>query len=253
MKLAVEEFVTKTLVLMGVPLLVTSRPEGIRKRLYSRDFIIMNLQPLSGDQQHKIIEKQLQQNVFFKHLVAFSKARQAQEDAYRSSFPEGEERAALEALAQAVEVPQQQPAKEDSHEIDHDVFAAVFFCVAVRLLASAGLGASSLQPRDTADSPGTRDVQKRLSIHSRKLGMIKADFVCPTASSLSSLSKTLLAGFTAQIDGEPASLQVLRCQSYFRDPGPTRLRFLRFELRILFQGASLGAQAGSCFKMFREF
>ena len=27
---------------MGVPLLVTSRPEGIRKRLYSRDFVIMN-------------------------------------------------------------------------------------------------------------------------------------------------------------------------------------------------------------------
>ena len=57
MKLAVEDYVTKTLVPMGVPLLVTSRPEGIRKRLYSRDFVIMNLKPLSQDQQHKIIEK----------------------------------------------------------------------------------------------------------------------------------------------------------------------------------------------------
>ena len=248
MKLAVEEFVTKTLVLMGVPLLVTSRPEGIRKRLYSRDFVIMNLQPLSGDQQQKIIEKQLQENLFFKHLVAFSRARQAQEEAYRSSFPESsEERAALEELPAVVEEAVA-PASED---IDHEVFAAVFFCVAVRLLASTGLRASSLQLPQGAESKGhagqNQDVQKRLSIHSKKLGIIKADFVCPTASSLASLSKTLLEGFTAAIDGEPARLQVVRCQSYFRDPGPTRLRFLRYELRLRYQGLSHTAQADHCY------
>eukprot|EP00913_Durusdinium_trenchii_P016530 g15536.t1 len=86
MKLAVEDYVTKTLVPMGVPLLVTSRPEGIRKRLYSRDFVIMNLKPLGQDQQHKIIEKQLQKNNFFRHLLAFHGARREQEKTFKDSF-----------------------------------------------------------------------------------------------------------------------------------------------------------------------
>ncbi|CAE7204717.1 prsA [Symbiodinium natans] len=250
MKLAVEEFVTKTLVLMGVPLLVTSRPEGIRKRLYSRDFVIMNLQPLSGEQQQKIIEKQLQQNAFFKHLVAFSRARQAQEEAFRQSFPSRAEREALQQLPNSLEeVP---PATED---IDHEVFAAVFFCLAVRLLASAQLDPSCLQLPQETDQLPTQDVQKRLSIHSRKLGMIKADFVCPTAASMMSLSHSLLAGFTAPVDGEPANLQVVRCRSFFQDPGPTRLRFLRYELRLRYQGASLTAQVqihhSACLSSFR--
>ncbi|CAE7773870.1 unnamed protein product, partial [Symbiodinium sp. CCMP2456] len=244
MKLAVEEFVTKTLVLMGVPLLVTSRPEGIRKRLYSRSFIIMNLQPLSGDQQHKIIEKQLQQNSFFKHLVSFSRARQALEEAFQSNFPESSaDRRALEALPQMVE----EAVAPATAVIDHELFAAVFFCAAVRLLASAGLNPACLQlpldPQDAEKDPAeTRDVQKRLSIHSKKLGMIKADFVCPSAASLASLCKTLLTGFTVQIDGEPASLHVARRWSSFQDPGPTRLRFLRYELRLKFQDASHTAQ-----------
>jgi len=49
LKQLVENYVTKTLVPLGMPLLVTSRPEGIRKRLYARDFVIMNLQPLSSE------------------------------------------------------------------------------------------------------------------------------------------------------------------------------------------------------------
>ncbi|CAE7906762.1 unnamed protein product, partial [Symbiodinium microadriaticum] len=257
MKLAVEEFVTKTLVLMGVPLLVTSRPEGIRKRLYSRSFIIMNLQPLSGDQQHKIIEKQLQQNSFFKHLVSFSRARQALEEAFQSNFPESsEDRSALEALPQTAE----EAVAPATAVIDHEIFAAVFFCAAVRLLASAGLNPGCLQlpqdPQDAEKDPAeSRDVQKRLSIHSKKLGMIKADFVCPSAASLASLCKTLLKGFTVQIDGEPASLHVARRWSSFQDPGPTRLRFLRYELRLTFQDASHTAQVqihhAECLSVYR--
>ncbi|CAE7919646.1 unnamed protein product [Symbiodinium necroappetens] len=257
MKLAVEEFVTKTLVLMGVPLLVTSRPEGIRKRLYSRSFIIMNLQPLSGDQQHKIIEKQLQQNSFFKHLVSFSKARQALEEAFQSNFPESsEDRSALEALPQTAE----EAVAPATAVIDHEIFAAVFFCAAVRLLASAGLNPGCLQlpqdPQDAEkDAAESRDVQKRLSIHSKKLGMIKADFVCPSAASLASLCKTLLKGFTVQIDGEPASLHVARRWSSFQDPGPTRLRFLRYELRLTFQDTSHTAQVqihhAECLSVYR--
>ena len=150
----------------------------------------MNLQPLSGDQQHKIFEKQLQQNSFFKHLVAFSRARQALEEAFQSNFPESsEDRSALEALPQTAE----EAVAPATPVIDHEIFAAVFFCAAVRLLASAGLNPTCLQlPQDSQNAEKdpdteTRDVQKRLSIHSKKLGMIKADFVCPSAASLASL------------------------------------------------------------------
>ena len=35
----------------GHPLVVTSRPEGVRLRLYARDFVVMNLLPLTQEQQ----------------------------------------------------------------------------------------------------------------------------------------------------------------------------------------------------------
>ncbi|CAK0789892.1 unnamed protein product, partial [Prorocentrum cordatum] len=76
LKQAVEEFVTKTLVPMGMPLVLTSRPEGVRKRLYARDFVIMHLQPLSGDEQHQIARKQLQGNELFERILACSGLRQ---------------------------------------------------------------------------------------------------------------------------------------------------------------------------------
>lgn len=71
-KQIIEDFVTQTLVPFGLPLLVTSRPEGIRKRLYARDFVIMNLEPLSPEEQHQIAATQLRGNPFFKHLSAMA-------------------------------------------------------------------------------------------------------------------------------------------------------------------------------------
>ena len=133
MKLAVEDYVTKTLVPMGVPFLVTSRPEGIRKRLYSRDFVIMNLKPLSQDQQHKIIEKQLQQNEFFKHLMALSAARKDQEEIFHSNFMCNFSPESLQKLSLAKEAAESAPSSMSEDHADHEVLAAVFFCLAVRL------------------------------------------------------------------------------------------------------------------------
>eukprot|EP00929_Paragymnodinium_shiwhaense_P074635 TRINITY_DN38204_c0_g3_i1.p1 TRINITY_DN38204_c0_g3~~TRINITY_DN38204_c0_g3_i1.p1 ORF type:complete len:2282 (+),score=602.47 TRINITY_DN38204_c0_g3_i1:73-6918(+) len=80
-KQAVENFVTQTLVPTGIPLVLTSRPEGIRKRLYARDFVIMNLQPLSPEEQHDIAYKQLVDNVLFEKLASLTSEASAAGDA----------------------------------------------------------------------------------------------------------------------------------------------------------------------------
>lgn len=56
----VEEFVTTRLVPGGHPLVVTSRPEGVRLSRYAADFVIINLEPLSSRQQQAAIDMQLQ-------------------------------------------------------------------------------------------------------------------------------------------------------------------------------------------------
>ena len=51
LKEVIEDYVTSELVREGYPLVVTSRPEGVRLRLYARDFVVMNLLPLTQAQQ----------------------------------------------------------------------------------------------------------------------------------------------------------------------------------------------------------
>lgn len=256
MKLAVEDYVTKTLVPMGVPLLVTSRPEGIRKRLYSRDFVIMNLKPLSQDQQHKIIEKQLQQNEFFKHLMALSAARKDQEEIFNSNFsPENLQE--LQSLL--AKEPAAESAPSSMSETDHDVLAAVFFCLAVRLLAVAALDQSALQlPLEGhSASAESQNMSRRLSLHSKKTGVIRSDFVCPTASSFSKVLELLLSGFSTYVDGEEAKLQVTACDSsHFNDPGPLRFRWVSCRLSLLYQQSSHPVQVqihhGQSLETFRR-
>lgn len=86
----IEDFVTKTLVPMGIPLLITSRPEGIRKRLYARDFVIMNLQPLTTEQQHSIVRRQLEDNEMFERLVSCSAVRTRHDEIYLKALPESD-------------------------------------------------------------------------------------------------------------------------------------------------------------------
>jgi len=251
MKLAVEDYVTKTLVPMGVPLLVTSRPEGIRKRLYSRDFVIMNLKPLSQDQQHKIIEKQLQQNEFFKHLMALSAARKDQEEIFHSNFsPES-----LQKLSLAKEAAESAPSSMSEDHADHEVLAAVFFCLAVRLLSEAALDQSALQlPLEDLEghSAGSAEsnMSRRLSLHSKKTGVIRSDFVCPSASTFSKVLELLFCGFSTCVDGEEAKLQVTACDfSRFNDPGPLRFRWVSCRMSLLYQQSSHPVQAGGTWQV----
>ena len=71
----VEDYVARELVPAGHPLLVTSRPEGVRLRLYARDFVIVNLEALTKEQQQAAIDMQLQGSEFFEHLSKFSAIR----------------------------------------------------------------------------------------------------------------------------------------------------------------------------------
>jgi len=80
-KQAIEDFVTKQLLPLGIPLVLTSRPEGIRKRLYARDFVIMNLQPLTSEEQHQIAERQLRGDPLFEHLAVLNAARKSGQQA----------------------------------------------------------------------------------------------------------------------------------------------------------------------------
>ena len=79
----IEGFVHKELVPSGNRVLVTSRPEGIRLETYSKTFIVMNLCQLTNEQQRKVINIQMEGNVFFDHLLSLGEVRKALDDAYR--------------------------------------------------------------------------------------------------------------------------------------------------------------------------
>jgi hypothetical protein len=59
---AIERWVIEDLVPSGVRLVVTSRPEGVKAKNYTRDFVIMSLKPLRDDQATEAIRKQLKGN-----------------------------------------------------------------------------------------------------------------------------------------------------------------------------------------------
>ena len=88
LKEEIEDYVTKHLVPAGHPLVVTSRPEGVRLRLYARDFVVMNLMPLSREQQSAAIQMQLEGSEFYDRLSTFSAIR-SQHDEVRSSHVHG--------------------------------------------------------------------------------------------------------------------------------------------------------------------
>ena len=66
-----QDLVTKTWVEDGHDVVVTSRPSGIMDAsLYVDKFVIMNLLPLTSEQQRRIIEVQMEGNEFFHNLLA---------------------------------------------------------------------------------------------------------------------------------------------------------------------------------------
>ena len=51
LKEELEDWLHGTLVPRGIQIVVTSRPEGVRPEKYQRRFVLMNLRPLSTEQQ----------------------------------------------------------------------------------------------------------------------------------------------------------------------------------------------------------
>ena len=50
-------------------------PEGVDLQDYKTRFVVMNLLPLSQEQQRNVIQMQLQGNAFFEHLVNIGECR----------------------------------------------------------------------------------------------------------------------------------------------------------------------------------
>jgi Ran GTPase-activating protein (RanGAP) involved in mRNA processing and transport len=74
LKTRIEDLVVGQLAPMGVRTVVSSRPEGVRLERYA-DWNVMNLSPLSDEQQHIAIQAQLKNSTTFESLQSLSKAR----------------------------------------------------------------------------------------------------------------------------------------------------------------------------------
>lgn len=172
--------------------------------------------------------------------MALSAARKDQEEIFHSNFsPES-----LQKLSLAKEAAESAPSSMSEDHADHEVLAAVFFCLAVRLLSEAALDQSALQlPLEDLEghSAGSAEsnMSRRLSLHSKKTGVIRSDFVCPSASTFSKVLELLFCGFSTCVDGEEAKLQVTACDfSRFNDPGPLRFRWVSCRMSLLYQQSS---------------
>ena len=100
MKEVIEDFVHKEVAVSGNRLVVTSRPEGVRLELYEERFIVINLLALSDEQQRKVINSQMQGNVFFDHLMSLSVIRKGQDTLFEAGFPsDSKARQRIEGLA----------------------------------------------------------------------------------------------------------------------------------------------------------
>ena len=54
LKEELEDWLHGTLVPRGIQIVVTSRPEGVRPEKYQKRFVLMNLRPLSTEQQVRV-------------------------------------------------------------------------------------------------------------------------------------------------------------------------------------------------------
>jgi hypothetical protein len=87
----IEKFVFDQLVDEGHRVVVTSRYEGVRLDERYTDFVVMDLNPLSEEQQRKVIHNQLGENEHFDHLMTFSRIRSEHDRIYESEVGERSE------------------------------------------------------------------------------------------------------------------------------------------------------------------
>jgi hypothetical protein len=71
---------------------VTSRPEGVRRQLYEEGgYVVLNLQPLTAEQQQMMINRRLapggMAHTFFTNLLAFIASRHLMDELYSKKFP----------------------------------------------------------------------------------------------------------------------------------------------------------------------
>merc|ERR1711957_65012 len=100
---AIEHLIFEDLVPMGFRCVITSRPEGISnlERFASSGFIIMNLEPLTEDQQLEAINGQLKgdEKEATSHLFAFTMIREKLDKMYKDNFPEDQREVIEEFMA----------------------------------------------------------------------------------------------------------------------------------------------------------
>ena len=95
----IEDLVHLHLVPQGHKVVVTSRPEGVRLPLYRKHFVVLNLKPLTDEQQRQMIQGQLKGNDFFEHLMAFMRIRRGHDELYvRTAFMDDDERRRIESF-----------------------------------------------------------------------------------------------------------------------------------------------------------
>ncbi len=95
----IEVFIFDQLIEQGHRVLVTSRYEGVQLDERYRDFVVMDLSPLSEDQQRDITRNQLGKNEHFEHLLQFSSIRSEHDRIYLSeAFSRERERDFVEEI-----------------------------------------------------------------------------------------------------------------------------------------------------------
>ena len=85
LKEAIEDLVLNELVTTGMRVCVTSRPEGVRLKLYAARFVVLNLRPLSISQQQKAIAQQVAGDELVERLYAICEVRAGHDTLYRES------------------------------------------------------------------------------------------------------------------------------------------------------------------------
>ena len=102
-KEAVGRFLRQGLVQKGMRVMATSRPEGVRVADYNAQFVVLDLDPLTQDQQRVAVEQQLESlpdavKDFASHLLAFSNIRREHGRIWEAAFESADVRKAVEAL-----------------------------------------------------------------------------------------------------------------------------------------------------------
>ena len=90
----VEEYVLRTLVPMGVRVVMTSRPNGVRlealPEYYQRQFVVFDLEPLDDAQRLRLAKAQLNEDdEFVANLLQFGRIRAGHDDLYRRARDNG--------------------------------------------------------------------------------------------------------------------------------------------------------------------